>query len=294
MEFKNLRAFLEVVRQGGFSQAAKKLYATQPTISKAVKQLEDEVGMVLLDRSGPKSRLTSAGEVVYQRALRMLAEREDLQAELDELRGLKRGSLQLGLPPIGSSTLYAPVFARYKKRYPGVDVRLVEQGSDRLQEMLQNGDIELGAILLPAPEPFETQMVCSEPLVAMLPVDHPRADQDSVSLDELKDTPFILFEASFSLNRILMSAARRRGFAPLVTARSSQIDFITELVAAGMGVSFLPRRMAEQRPHPRVARVLLDEPQTQWDMAMIWRRDAFLSPAARAWLAIVKEIHPLS
>src|SRR5690349_14851255 len=111
MELRTLRAFVEVVRQGGFSQAAKTVHATQSTVSKAVKQLEDEIGMPLLDRIGHRTRLTTAGEIVYPRAVRLLAERDDLIAELEELRGLKRGCLRLGLPPVGSSTLFAPLFA---------------------------------------------------------------------------------------------------------------------------------------------------------------------------------------
>ena len=112
MELRTLRAFVEVVRQGGFSQAAKVVFATQSTVSKAVKQLEEELGLPLLDRLGHKSRLTAAGEIVYRRAVRLLAEREDLEAELKDLRGLKRGTLRLGLPPIGSSMLFAPLFAK--------------------------------------------------------------------------------------------------------------------------------------------------------------------------------------
>src|SRR5258707_12448715 len=97
LDFRRLRLFVEVVRQGGFSQAAKVVFATQSTVSKAVKQLEDELGMPLLDRVGHRSTLTAAGDMVYRRALRMLADRDDLLAELDELRGLKRGILRLGL-----------------------------------------------------------------------------------------------------------------------------------------------------------------------------------------------------
>ena len=81
MELRTLRAFVEVVRQGGFTQAGKKVFATQSTISKAIKQLEDEIGVPLLDRVGHRSRPTAAGEIVYQRAIRMLAERDDLIAE---------------------------------------------------------------------------------------------------------------------------------------------------------------------------------------------------------------------
>src|ERR1700756_5360013 len=87
MELRTLRAFVEVVRQGGFTQAAKKVFATQSTVSKAIKQLEDEIGVPLLDRIGHRSQPTAAGEIVYQRALPMLAERDDLIAELEELRG---------------------------------------------------------------------------------------------------------------------------------------------------------------------------------------------------------------
>src|SRR5690606_10674419 len=93
-------------------------------------------------------RLTSAGEIVYRRALAMLTEKDDMLTELGELRGLKRGLLRLGLPPIGSSVLFAPVFATFTKLYPDIDIQLVEHGSRRLEELLLAGDIELAASLL--------------------------------------------------------------------------------------------------------------------------------------------------
>ena len=85
MEIRTLRAFVEVVRQGGFSQAAKTVFATQSTVSKAVKQLEDECGVLLLDRIGHRSKLTAAGEIVYRRAQRILAERDDLDRKSTRL-----------------------------------------------------------------------------------------------------------------------------------------------------------------------------------------------------------------
>lgn len=291
MEFRTIRAFVEVVRQGGFSQAAKTVFATQSTVSKAVRQLEDEVGMPLLDRIGHRSQLTAAGEVVYRRGLRLLAERDDLITEISEIRGMQRGMLRLGLPPIGSSTLFAPLFAIYRRRFPGIDVRLVEHGSGRLEEVLRAGEIDLAASLLPVSDDFEWQEVRREPLVALLPSGHPLAGRASLTLDDLKGVPFVLFESGFALNRIILDACRQRGFEPSVSARSSQIDFIVELAAADLGVAFLPRMIAEQRSHVDVARVLLDEPHADWDIAMIWRRGAYLSGPARAWLAIVDEVY---
>ncbi|MFD1332174.1 LysR family transcriptional regulator [Methylopila musalis] len=289
MDFRVLRAFVEVVRQGGFSNAGKALFTTQSAVSKAVRQLEDEAGVALLDRIGHRVALTAAGEIVYRRALRLLADRDDLIAELGEVRGLKRGELKLGLPPIGSSTLYAPLFAIYRQRFPGIDVRLVEYGSDRLEELLRAGEIELAGSLLPVEDDFEWRAVRREPLAALLPSSHALAGRASLKLIDLKDTPFVLFERGFALNRILLDACRASGFEPQVAARSSQIDFIVELAALGLGAAFLPEFMFAQRPHAGVAPVRLDEPRARWDMAMVWRRGAYLSHAARAWLAVVDE-----
>ncbi len=292
MEFRTLRAFAEVVRQGGFSQAAKVVFATQSTVSKAVKQLEDELGVPLLDRVGHHSRLTAAGELVYRRALKILAEREDLLSELQELRGLKRGTLRLGLPPVGSSTLFAPMFAIYRTRFPDVDIRLVELGGEQLEEILLSGEIELAASLLPVSEAFEFQEITREPLVALFPADHELARRSSVDCVSLKDLPHILLAPGFALNRVVLDICERRGYSPMIAARSSQLDFVVELVASGVGIAFLPRMIAEQRSHTAVRSVALAEPDAIWHIAMIWRRGGYLSAAAKAWLELTREIHP--
>ncbi len=287
MELRTLRAFVEVVRQGGFSQAAKVVFATQSTVSKAVKQLEDEIGMRLLDRIGHRSTLTAAGEIVYRRALRLLAERDDLAAELADLRGLKRGALRLGLPPIGSSTLFAPLLAAYRQDHPEIEIRLVEYGSDRLIEVLRAGEIDFAGLLLPIADEFDWQVVRSEPLMAVLASGHVLAQRPSLTLTDLKDTPFVLFEAGFALNRIILDACRRRGFEPSVVVRSTQIEFLAELAGAGLGVAFLPAMIAVQRAHIPISLVPLDEPGTEWNMVMAWRWNAYRSPAAEAWLTLV-------
>ncbi|GGA78790.1 LysR family transcriptional regulator [Brucella endophytica] len=288
MNLRTLQAFVEVVRQGGFSQAAKTIHATQSTVSKAVKQLEDELGAVLLDRSLPRAALTTAGEIVYRRALAILTEREDLTTELNELRGLKRGVLRLGLPPIGSNILFAPVFAAYRNRHPDIDIRLVEHGSKRLEELLLTGELDIAASLLPVAEEFEWQDVRREPIVALLPLSHPATGEGAVALGALASLPFILFESGFALNQIILDACARQGFSPEIAVRSSQIDFIVELAATGMGVGFLPRMIAEQRRHPAVRLVAIDDAQMEWHMALVWRRGAYLSHAAKAWLDLAR------
>jgi DNA-binding transcriptional LysR family regulator len=292
IDLRRLRFFVEVVRQGGFSQAAKVVFATQPTVSKAVKQLEDDLGMPLLDRVGHRSELTAAGEIVYRRAVSLLTEGEDLVAELDELRGLKRGTLHLGFPRIGSSSLFAAMFASFQRRYPGIEVELAVHDSKRLEETLRAGELDLAALIHPIPHGFDWQDVRTEPLVVLLPRAHAFAGRKAVSLARLAELPFILFEEGFALNELILGACRKKGITPRIAARSSQVDFIFELVAAGAGIAFLPRVLAERRPHPSLRSVLLDEPKCRWRIALAWRRGGYLSDAARAWLAHARDVAP--
>ncbi|MCE0722885.1 LysR family transcriptional regulator [Legionella resiliens] len=292
MEFKLLRAFIEVVRQGSFSKAAETLFATQSTVSKAIKQLEDELGVALINRFKKYNVPTTAGEIVYRRGVKLLADRDDLLKELDAIRGLKQGHLRLGIAPVGSSILFAPLFAQYNQRYPGIEVELIEHGSVKLAECLRAGEIDFaGTLLSVVSEEFDCQLIRSEPLVALLASGHPLATRRSISLLELKETPFILFSRDFALYRMILDAGRRAGFEPKVVAQTSQIDFMVELVAAGLGVAFLPRMIAHERSNPQVRFPLLEGEEFQWNMAMTWRRNAYLSDAAKAWLALVREVH---
>ncbi len=212
-------------------------------------------------------------------------------AELEELRGLQRGVLRLGLPLFGSSVLFASVFARFRSRYPGVEIRLVEHGSKRLEELLRVGEIDLAASLIPVADEFEWQDVRDESLVALLQSGHDLAGKESLRLKELSGESFILFEEGFLLNQMILDHCAQRGFQPAIAARSGQIDFILGLVKAGLGVTLLPRLMAEQRCPSGVDVVALNEPDMRWHMALVWRKGGYLSHAARAWLDLAREIH---
>ena len=291
MDLRNLRLFVEVVRQGGFSRAAKTAFATQSTISKSVKQIEDEIGLPLIDRAAPGIQLTDAGQVVYGRAVTMLAERDDLWGELTELRGLQSGQLRIGLPPVGANLLFAPLFAHYARDYPGIEVRLVEQGSTRLAELVLAGDIELGGGLLPVSDEFQWQSVRLEPIDVLVSASHPLAGRSQIAMAELARQPLILFGEGFTLNTIIQNACARSGFTPQVVSRSTQMDFIVELVACGLGLGFLPRLIAQEKHHHGVCCIPVDDPCMVWHMAMIWRRGGYLSFAARAWLDLVGRVY---
>ncbi|WP_263140508.1 LysR family transcriptional regulator [Pseudomonas sp. RIT-PI-AD] len=289
MEFKHLRSFAEVVRQGGFTQAAKVLHASQSAISKQVAQLEHSLGVRLLERLGPQVRLTDAGQVVQRHAEHLLRLRQELLSELDDLSQLAQGELRLGLPMLGSDALFAAPFAEYRRRYPQISVQLVEAGSKGIEQAVLNGELDLGAGLQPDDPQFACQPFCNEPLDILLPADHPLAGCASLPLERLAETPFLLYQQSFTLNDRLLLACRQAGFVPREGGRSGQADFLVALVAAGQGVVLLPRVVARALERPGVVRLTLESPDLRWDIAFIWRRGAYLSHAARAWLALLRE-----
>jgi len=288
MQIRTLEAFVEIIRQNGFSAAAKKLNATQSTMSKVLSQLENHYAIRLVDRKRGQLKLTSAGELIYRHALRIIAEEQAAQQEIAEIKGLARGNLRVGLPPIGSSTLFAPVFAAYTAAHPDIDITIVEHGSKKLEEMVKANELDLAASLFPVAAGLEYQNVINEPIVALKASG---TGPKIASLKQLASQPFVLFESQFALTPIVMNAFKNRGLEPKIVARSSQIDFILGLVAAGMGVSFLPRMILEKRRFPGVDILEIEGQPLQWHMVLVWSQHSNLSFAAREWLKMSKAFH---
>lgn len=290
MELRLLRAFIEVVRHGGFTEAGKRIFATQSTVSKMVRQLEEELGVQLIDRSGPRARPTEPGLVVYQRGLDMLAMRDELLAQIGEFDSLKRGVLRTGVPTVGGDMLFAPVIAEFRRRHPDIRIELIEHGSTRLHETLRAGDLDVAGILLPVAGELDHRPVRCEPVVALVPQGAFAPEQTSIGLPDLRDWSFLLFQEGFALNDMILSACRRHGFIPTVAMQSAQTRFIARLVGAGLGVAFMPRMVALADRPEGVALLELDEPDVSWNMTLAWRREGYLSQAARAFIDLVQEM----
>ncbi len=289
MDLRSLRVFVEVVRHGGFTAATATLFVSQSTVSKTIKQLEEEVGSALLERCDHEFVLTATGELVYRHALSMLAERENLQAALAELQGLKRGRLRLGLSRLGSGLMFARLVAEFHRRYPDIALELVEHGSLHLADLLRDGELELAMCMLPIPDELEWELVHDEPLMALLPAGRPLGGAGTSTLADFADSPFILFESGFALNPQILAACRRHGFTPRIVAYSGQAEFIQALVAAGIGVAFLPRLIVAAGVRAPITCALIEDEGLRWQMTLAWRRDANLSPAACAFRNLVRE-----
>ncbi|RFU69976.1 LysR family transcriptional regulator [Peribacillus saganii] len=284
MDIKHLQYFIEVSKFNSFSRAADHLYITQPTISKMVKNLETELGVALFDRSRKQLTLTDAGRIILEQAKLIDKAFKNLEIELDNLTGLKKGHIRIGLPPIFDAHYFLKIVGGFHERYPGITFQLVEEGSKKIEEDVANNLLDVGVIVLPTKNDiFEHFSFMEEDLKLILHPSHPLAERKEVNLAELANESFILFNKDFVLNDRIIHSCNSAGFNPHIISESSQPSFIEKMVAGKLGVSLLPESVCNQL-NKNVKSVKVVNPSISWHLAIIWGKDQYFSYAAKEWL----------
>ncbi|MWV46310.1 LysR family transcriptional regulator [Paenibacillus sp. HJL G12] len=291
MDIHHIKQISEIMRWNSFTKAAEALHVTQPTISKAIKNLENELNTEVFIREGNQFKLTEAGETIMKYAAPILQLFDQLSAELDDLAYLNKGTIRIGMPPMAGPSFFPGVIKAFQERYPGISVSLVEDGARMVKEYLEGGSLDVGVILLPV----ESRIIDSFPIVedrlkVIVPAAHPLAKQPQISLRELSEERFILFSSGFALHDRIINECRNAGFEPRIVYESSQWDFIGEMVGADLGIAMLPDTICRALDSTKVLAVPLIDPVIPWQLAIAWKRDCYLSRAAQAWIAFTREI----
>ncbi|MFX3616332.1 MAG: LysR family transcriptional regulator [Sporolactobacillus sp.] len=282
---KHLQYFLEVADQKSFTKAARHLYVSQPTISKMVRNIEDEFGVTLLDRSGKEMTLTDAGETVYEQSRSIVASFEHLSDALASLTGPERGKLRLGLPPMVGGRFFSGMIRSFRIDYPGIELQIAEYGAKKAVELVDNGEVEVAITIGDYDsQKFEGFVFHDEPLSVVIPPNCPLSKKGSVSLVDLKNQSFILFPEEFSLRGMIIQSCEKAGFQPKIVMESSREDLIMELVSEKLGITLLPAGIV-QGANLHESKVLrLDGQELTWKLSMVWRRNHYLSFAAKQWI----------
>ncbi|MGK4475102.1 LysR substrate-binding domain-containing protein [Aeromonas molluscorum] len=290
MDIRALRYFVELVREQSFTRASERLFVTQPTISKMIRSLEEELGQPLLNREGRRFTLTDSGQVLFTRAQEILTQMLQLEAELADLQSLKGGRLALGMPPMVGH-VYADLIRTYRQRYPAIELSIVEYGGRRIEQAVLEGELDLAITMLPTRESgaLNALELASYPIQVVLPAKPHWRERACVNFPDLRDEPLLLYTQAFTLSDRIEQACQDAGFSPLVAARSSQWDFLTAMVRSGMGVAFLPEPICRRlNPEGLLLRPLF--PELSWQLGVIWPQGRYLSRSAEAWLALCREL----
>jgi DNA-binding transcriptional LysR family regulator len=284
MELQQLRYFIAVADSGKFTAAARELHVAQPSISKQLRKLEDELGAALLERRRTGVVLTDAGAILLPWAKRMLADLDGARSEVAGLATLEGGRLSVGATPSLSTVLLPRVLAAFHAEHPGITLSVVEAGSRDLVDRLAAGDLDLALVILPVPreELFETAPLIREELVLAVAKDHPLARRKTVKVADLRGVPLVMFREGYDLRSATITACEQAGFHPTFAVEGAEMDGVLRMAAAGVGVAVVPRMVVE-RGGPLVA-VRLAQPTLSRSVGVAFRRDRHHSRAADAFV----------
>ena len=265
MDIKHLQYFIEVTNFNSFTRAADHLFITQPTISKMIKNLETELGVELFDRSRKQLILTDAGRVVLEQAKLIDKAFHNLETEMDNLLGLKKGHIRIGLPPIIDASFFPRILSRFHEDYPNITFQLVEDGSKKIEESVQNDLIDIGVIVLPTNTAlFHHFAFLEEDINLIVHPSHPHACKEEIDLADLENESFILFNKDYVLRDLIISSCNEAGFSPHIVTESSRWDFIEEMVYCKLGVALLPESLC--RHDERVKTIKVKNPSISWNL----------------------------
>src|SRR5215207_5901268 len=290
MEMAQLEYFSKVVQEKSFSKAADKVFRTQPAVSIAIRRLEEEIGLPLLDRTQKTPVLTEVGQVVYDYAQRILDLRDQVGQAIAEMQSLKRGRIRVGANESTSLYLLPELILNYREQHPDVKVEIFRHVSSRLpREVLErNVDFALMASE-PADRDIEAFPVLKDELVLIMSPKHPLAARPSVKIKDLGKESFVAHNVK-SGSRVKVIEAFARQHTPLnITIELATIETIKRFVQKRVGLAFVPRMCVREELERGVLITVpargLTHTRTLW---AAHRRATSFSPSTAAFLDVLR------
>lgn len=285
MDIKPLRYFVEVARHASFTRAAEVLHVAQPAVSMAIRKLEGELQLTLFHRHDRKVTLTDEGQRLLGHAKRILQTVDDAQLEMQELRGLTRGEVRVGIPGMLGSYYFPPILMAFRHQHPNIRLSVVEAGTGRLQDMLQEGLLDLAIIVADdVPETLEASLFLRQQMMVIVPQDHALAQQPHISYEAFFDEELVLFQQGYFHRKAVDLIARRCQRTPNIGFETNLLPLIKSIVKQGFGISTLLAMVL--RDDPELVAVPFEEP--VWlDLSIAWRRQGYQSRANREFVDFV-------
>ncbi|MFL6119785.1 LysR family transcriptional regulator [Actinophytocola sp.] len=289
MEIRQLRYLVTIVEAGGFTRAAERVHVAQPGVSAQIRQLERELGQELLDRSGRSVRLTDAGAAVLPFARAALRAIDDLRDVADELAGLVRGRVRIGMVTSCGVPDMPLLLERFHRDHPGIDITLVEDNSHALVDKLRDGSLDLALIALTMknPEGLELAVIADEPIVAAVAYGEPLSDREEVGLATLEEHTLISMPVGSGMRSVLDETCTAAGVRPRIGLEATNPQMLAQLASRGLGVAIVPESTARENADT-VHMLRIVRPSIRGRLALAWRSEGQRSTAARALIDLAE------
>ncbi|CAM4397703.1 MAG: LysR family transcriptional regulator [Paenibacillus macerans] len=294
MELRQLLYTLKIAEEKNFSRAADKLHIAQPSLSQQLSKLEQELGVKLFQRNTSTVELTYAGASFIRHAQKIMDAVAQLRQEMDDISQLRAGRVVVGSMPITGSHLLPYVLPAFKDAYPDIEITLLEDTSLNLEKLTAGGGTDLSLLSLPLQEPTLAYEPIGEEIIDLaVPPNHRLASsgeaRSGVKLEQLQDEPFIVLKKGQGFRKLTVDLCRGAGFEPNVVFESNNIETVQSLVAAGMGITLVPRFIARAKRSELIPAYLpLAEPVPSRTLVIAYRKGRYLSKAAEAFIDTFK------
>jgi len=283
MDLRQLRYFQAVAEELSYSRAARRLHIAQPALSRAVKEIEAELGVILLDRNRSSVRLTPAGRVLLHEAAGLFDRWEESLRRVRRTATGEEGELRLGYIGPPTQPFLGRLLGEYRKRYPRVSIHLEERTPERVWEMVAKGRLSVG---LTRPVPMSETLglrtipLRDERLGIVVPIGHPLAVRKSIAWRALEREPIVVLarREGVGLHDAVLAGCRAAGFAPRLAHTPSLIGTVLSYVEAGAGVGVVTDSVVTPE-HP--VRFVALKPSVTVPLVLVWQEDEDAPPVQR-------------
>lgn len=291
MELSQLEVFLAVARERRFSRAAEKLYRTQSAVSQTIHKLEQELGEALFDRSSRDGVLTDAGKVLYEYAEKLVNLRAEAAESLTELRELQTGKLVIAANEFTALYLLR-VLAEFRRLHPMIKITVERALGSRIPDDVLRYNVEFGVLSYEPQEPaLHSVVVYLDELVFVVPPKHPLASAAEISIRQLGAESFVAHIVSSPYREKVIQLFKTHKTPLHMDLELPTLQAIKQFVAMGNGVAFVPEISVEtELARGELVRIRVRELQLKRKLRLIYRRDANLSHAARAFLKVAEAV----
>jgi LysR family cyn operon transcriptional activator len=287
---RHIRYLLAVAEHRNFTRAADSLHISQPALSQQIRQIENEIGGQLFDRSGRVVQLTDFGAAYIEFAHRALLDLEAGQRALHDVRDLSRGHLRLAFTPTFTEYLVAPVIDRFHASYPGITIEMAEMALEAIESGLNDDRIDLAIGFTDIrSDDIEPEPLFQEQITLIVSNDHPLARQrSSVTSRKLAALPLALLSGQFVSRFFVDSYFESQGFKPKVVMQANSISALLKIVRKGQVATLLPSAL--QYEHDNLAYVTIEPKFPSRTVALLRRKGAYQTAAATAFAATLKAV----
>jgi DNA-binding transcriptional LysR family regulator len=286
-----LRTLEAVARHGSFSRAATEMRLTQPAVSMQVRQVEERLGVPLLERVGKRAFPTEAGTILLAHAERAFRELQAGVERVQELRGIVAGRVRLGTSASISVYLLPPLLRRFRARYPSTELVVVTGNGPEIAKAIVDNELDLGVVSLPV---RGRELIVSpffkDDLVAVAPPRPEWRRRTPISPAELARHPLILFEQGATIRRVIDEWFSRGGASPARRMEMGNTEAIKKLVGAGLGLSVTSWFSVEAEARTRQLHTIPLVPALVRNIGVARRRDKPMTPSLQAFVAALDEL----